>query len=140
MTLPKTPDQLAEAIEKLVAGYVDEARQMVQSSLEQSFARHTAPAGRVKKKQAIRDRATQPTVARRSADELAAIRERLYELICAHPGESTTLFSDQLGISAKDLHRPVSKLKAEGRIRSFGERNQTRYFPAVGRRSKNADV
>ena len=29
MTLPKTPDQLAEAIEKLVAGYVDEARQMV---------------------------------------------------------------------------------------------------------------
>ncbi|MEM7674624.1 MAG: hypothetical protein AAF449_01335 [Myxococcota bacterium] len=140
MTSPKTPEQLAEAIENLVAGYVEEARQMAQVALGQSFARHAAPAGRMKKKQRSRGQATSPTVARRSADELSAVREQLYELICAHSGESMTLFSEQLGISVKDLHRPMSKLKAEGRIRSVGERNQTRYFPAVGRRPRSVDA
>lgn len=140
MTSPKTPQQLAEAIENLVAAYVDEARQTVQVALGQSFARHTAPAGPTVKKRPSGRVATRPTTARRSADELAAVRERLYELVCADPGESMSMFSDQMGISVKDLHRPMSKLKAEGRVRSVGERNLTRYFPAVGRRSKSADA
>lgn len=140
MTSPKTSEQLAETIENLVADYVEEARRTAQVALERSFARHTAPTGRTPKKRAGQRAGTKPSVTRRSPDELAAVREQLYKLICAHPGESTTMFSDKMGVTVKDLHRPMAKLKAEGRIRSVGERNLTRYFPAVSRRPRSADA
>lgn len=73
---------------------------------------------------------------RRTAEEIAELGEQLYELVCAHPGESMTLFAEQMGMRAGDLHVPMSKLKVAGRVRSVGQRSLTRYFPAVGRRTK----
>jgi hypothetical protein len=40
-----------------------------------------------------------------------------------------------MGETVQTLQRPMAKLKAEGRVRSVGERHLTRYFPAVGRAS-----
>lgn len=75
---------------------------------------------------------------RRSAEEMARVAEQLYELVCAQPGESMMRFAEQTGLRTRDLHRPMSKLKAEGRVRSVGQRHLTRYFPSVGRRSRDS--
>jgi hypothetical protein len=48
------------------------------------------------------------------------------------------VFADEIGCAARDLQRPMAKLKAQGRIRSVGQRSLTRYFPAVTRASKSA--
>lgn len=124
---------------EFVVSYVDEARRVAHEALDEAFSAALAPWGR-----ALRKRPTDPIEGgaapsrRRSADEIAELKKRLLAVVCTRPGESMTTFSEELGLSVRSLQRPMSKLRAEGRVRCVGERNMARYFPAVGRRSKNA--
>ena len=139
MTSPKSQQQLADAIEDLVDEYICEIRRHAESALGRAFSRsRTTRGSKSARVRASGGSTTTPVAARRSSEELSEIRERLYERVCASPGESMAAFAEELGMPARDLHRPMSKLKAEGRIRSVGERNMTRYFPAVGSRKKKS--
>lgn len=131
------PDQLARSINELVAAYVDEARRSAHDALDEAFSTALAPnrrAAQRRRSAPSRDAATPSR--RRSGDEIAELEERLLAVVCARPGESMTAFSEELGHSVRSLQRPMSKLRAEGRVRCVGERNMARYFPAIGRRSK----
>jgi hypothetical protein len=137
MKTPKTPDQLAEAIEALVSSYVTAGREAAVGAMERAFSmpastgrRRARPAGQAER------RSMSP---RRAPEEIARLSEQLYELVCAHPGESMTYFAEQTGMRTETLHVPMSKLKAAGRVRSVGQRSLTRYFPAVGRRSRGSE-
>jgi hypothetical protein len=66
---------------------------------------------------------------RRTADELAALSEQLYEAIAASPGQTMVVFSEQMGVSPLHLQPAVARLRADNRIRTVGARQQTRYFP-----------
>src|SRR5690606_33052362 len=65
----------------------------------------------------------------RSPDEVAALAERLYAAICAQPGAGMVALAKEVGASVRELHHPMTRLKARGRIRSVGKRRLTRYFP-----------
>jgi DNA-binding Lrp family transcriptional regulator len=39
------------------------------------------------------------------------------------------VLAPRLGVSAKELERPVSRLKKAGQIRTVGERSRMRYYP-----------
>jgi hypothetical protein len=60
---------------------------------------------------------------------MAAVVEALYAAVCAQPGETMAVLAPQLGESPKQLHRPMSRLRRDGRVRSVGARSWTRYFP-----------
>jgi len=138
---PKTPDELAQAIDALVTSYVGEARRVAQSALDDAFSRAVAsrrPTGARGRLQRPERRAT--STGRRSPDEMSDSVEKLYAVVCAHPGESMTVFASELELPVQSLRRPMSKLRAQGRVRSVGERNMTRYFPALGRRAKTSDT
>jgi hypothetical protein len=66
---------------------------------------------------------------RRTREEIAALEERLYEAICAHPGETMAVIAEAVGVSARELNRPATVLRRTGRVRSVGQRQYTRYFP-----------
>ena len=66
---------------------------------------------------------------RRTPEEIAELGERFYAAVCAKPGEKMRVLSVEVGASADELHRPMTLLKREGRVRSVGQRPQTRYFP-----------
>lgn len=66
---------------------------------------------------------------RRTPAEMAAMCERLYQAVCAHPGETMAVLTAHVGASVRELNRPMNQLKDAGRIRSAGSRNHTRYFP-----------
>ena len=66
---------------------------------------------------------------RRSREELAALEERLYEAIRRPPGETMAVISPAVGATARELHRPATTLRQQGRVRSVGQRQYTRYFP-----------
>jgi CRP-like cAMP-binding protein len=136
MTSPKTPQQLADAIEVVVASYLDEVRRTVQHAVERSLSRAAATARPAKSRV---DRSTQrlSTKTRRSAGALDELCDKLHQCVCARPGESSAVFADELGCTVRDLQRPMAKLKAQGRIRCAGQRNLMRYFPAVTRGSKS---
>jgi hypothetical protein len=136
MTSPKTPQQLADAIETVVASYLDEVRRTVQLAVERSLS-GTAATTRPGKSRVARSTQQLATKTRRSAGALDELCDKLYQCVCARPGESTAMFADELGCTVRDLQRPMAKLKAQGRIRCAGQRNLMRYFPAVTRAAKS---
>jgi hypothetical protein len=70
---------------------------------------------------------------RRSAGELDEFCERLCTLVRARPGESIVTLAEEMGVPAGALQRPMAKLRADGRVRTVGQRHLMRYFPAVVR-------
>jgi hypothetical protein len=132
MKTVNSPEQLANAIESLVASYVDEVRQAAQQALERALSR--AAAGRRSTKgSGDRPAARSLTTKRRTAAQLNEACEQLCALVRARPGESIAALAAEMGTSPGALQCPMAKLRAEGRVRSVGERHLTRYFPAVVR-------
>lgn len=127
-----TPEQLANAIESLVASYLDEVRQAAQQAVERSLCR-AAAAGRPTKGSGRRARAPSSPQKRRTAAQLDVACEQLCALVRARPGESIAALAEEMGEPAGALQRPMAKLRAEGRVRSVGARHLMRYFPAVVR-------
>jgi hypothetical protein len=39
--------------------------------------------------------------------------------------------AEVMGVGLRSLQGPMAKLKAEGRVRTVGQRHLTRYYPAV---------
>ena len=68
---------------------------------------------------------------------LSALSERLHKAVVAQPGETMAVLAPGLGCSPRELHRPMAVLKQAGRVRSVGQRHQTRYYPSV--RAPRAD-
>ena len=66
---------------------------------------------------------------RRTPAQVHALGERFYELVCKKPGSAMTVYSAELGVTPRELHRPVALLKRAKLVRSVGERQATRYFP-----------
>ena len=132
MRSPNTPEQLANAIESLVASYMDEVRQAAQQAIERSLFR-SVQAQRSAKRTTHRPPSPRLATKRRTAAELDETCEKLCALVRARPGESIVTLATDMAASAGTLQRPMAKLRAEGRVRSVGERHLTRYFPAVVR-------
>ena len=137
MTTPKTPEQLAEAIDTLVTSYLDEVRRIAQQALVRSFGQQ--PASKPKSQaNGVGPVPRRKQAERRSPEELAMLADKLHQRVCARPGESMAALAVAMEETAVTLHLPMTKLKAEGRVRSVGERHLTRYFPTVARAPKSA--
>lgn len=137
MTSPKNPEQLADAIEALVASYIDEVRSVAQQAIDRTLSFPKASRSASKRKGVLPAQQHRPA-RRRGVEELDGLCDRLYELVRARPGVSMAVLADEVGEQAGRLRRPMTRLKAEGRVRSVGQRHAMRYFPAVVRPSQSA--
>ncbi|NVB41938.1 winged helix-turn-helix domain-containing protein [Pseudenhygromyxa sp. WMMC2535] len=132
MDTPKSTQELATQIEALIAGYVDEGRQAAQRAVERAFCATASPPTKPSKK------ATRTPGKRRSQQQLAELADALCSLVHEQPGESMIVFAAALGVSVRELQRPMTALKRAGRVRTVGQRNWTRYFPAVNGKAGRA--
>jgi hypothetical protein len=128
----RTPEQLASAIESLVASYLEEVRQAAQEAVERSLSRQ-AVARRPAKDKGHRSSAPSSETKRRTTAEIDATSERLCALVRAQPGASIITLAEELGLPASTLQRPMAKLRDESRVRTVGQRHMMRYFPAVAK-------
>jgi hypothetical protein len=64
---------------------------------------------------------------------MALVSEHLHAVVCAQPGASMAAFAVTMGVSPRELDRPMAHLKKAGRVRSVGQRSLMRYFPLTGR-------
>ena len=123
------PNQsLSEQIEQLVREHIEMSRRAASAAVERAFS--SSPSSPRSKTAQSTGRAI---ARRRPPTEVAALGERFYEAVCAQPGETMSVLGPQLGMTPGELHRPMMVLKRAGRVRSVGERHQTRYFPTVVR-------
>jgi hypothetical protein len=118
-------ETLSEQIEQLVRAHIESTRrEAVTRAFASAFGApraSTAP------------RPTRTTGRRCGAAALTALGERPYEAVRAQPGETMAVLAPELGCSPRELHRPMAALKHVGRVRSVGQRHQTRYYPTVVR-------
>lgn len=121
-------------IEQLVREHIAELRTSAAAAVERAFSHAAvrgATAGRAGRH--IAARATRAAGQRRPPHEMAALAERLYAVVCAHPGAAMATLASELGTGARELNRPALLLKRAGRVRTVGLRAGTRYFPMVAK-------
>jgi cytochrome c5 len=128
MTNTTNPQDLCQRIEHLVEEYISTTRVAAQAALDRAFATSTAPSV-VRSRPTAAPQARSRRGARRAADEIGTLSERLYEAVCRMPGETMTVIAPTVGATARELNRPMLRLKHGGRVRSVGTRHGTRYFP-----------
>jgi len=121
-------ETLSEQIEQLVRAHIEAARREAADALARAFSSASTPArvGATPKRLRTAGR-------RRASTELSALGARLYEAVVAQPGETMAVLAPDLGCSPRELHRPMAALRQAGRVRSVGQRHQTRYYPTVAR-------
>jgi len=122
------------ALEASVEALIQQQLAAYEAQLREALARTLAKA----RPAAQRRKATKPKAAparrasstqRRSADEMDAFAARLFEAVESSPGETMAVLAPRLGVSARELERPVLRLKKAGRIKTVGERSRMRYYP-----------
>jgi hypothetical protein len=70
---------------------------------------------------------------RRSAGALEEVVDSIVHLLSRHPGGlRSEQIRSELGLSAKELPRPIAKALDAGRIRKAGQKRATTYFAATG--------
>jgi hypothetical protein len=117
-------------IEELVRGHIAELRAYAAAAVERAFARAVARGGKTGRATAPAARASGK---RRPPQEMTALAERLYAVVCTHPGAAMTTLASELSTSPRELNRPALLLKRAGRVRTVGQRAGTRYFPMVAK-------
>lgn len=130
MTTPKSPEQLTAQIKAIVDNYLRESESAAVEAVIAAFSMSSSAQNKPVKTKPVSSARPRKNRWRRS-EQLAELTEKLDAAIATQPGESMTLFAAQLGVSVRELHGPMTKLKKANRIRSVGERNRTRYFPAI---------
>ena len=116
--------KIESAVEQLVREHLAACEAAAEVAVRAAFERASkAPSKSPQRRSA---RAPAP---RRSPEEMAAIGERLYEAIRRHPGETMAVIAPAVGATPRALNRPATTLRREGRVRSVGQRQYTRYFP-----------
>ncbi len=126
-------------LEQLLEEHAAACRAAAIAAVERAFPANTftaAEAGRTRqpgkrqRKVGRRARSEKP-MARRNPAEMAAMSERLYQAVCTKPGESKAVLAAAVGVSARELDRPMNFLKNAGKVRTAGQRHLARYFPLV---------
>lgn len=122
------------ALEASVEALIQQQLAAYEAQLREALARTLSKAPpssprrtKVQQKAAPARRAS--STQRRSAHEINAFAERLFEAVESAPGETMAVLAPRLGVSAKELERPASRLKKAGQIRTVGERSRMRYYP-----------
>nr|WP_240672847.1 winged helix-turn-helix domain-containing protein [Corallococcus coralloides] len=117
----RTPATLEAKIERLVREHLLAQQLLVRAAVERAFSALSVSPGVATQRRR--------TGVRRPSSAVADLAERLLEAVQACPGETMAVLTARMGEKSRALHRPMMRLKKEGRVRSAGERNATRYFP-----------
>lgn len=115
-------DQLSRQIEQVVQEHLAASRRVATDAVARAFG----AARGILRCPAMAPRGTSP---RRASADIEALGERFYRAVCKRPGETMAVLAAELGSSPQELNRPMTQLKRQGRMRSVGQRQFTRYFP-----------
>jgi hypothetical protein len=132
MTTSMSAQELAQQIEQLVEDFIASGRNAATAAVERAFA-----AAKPERITRSTRRARRRLAPRRTPAEMEALSERLYEAVCAKPGETMGVLAPLVGATPRALQVPATRLRKAGQIRSAGQRQLTRYFPLVKNASKS---
>ena len=115
---------LAEQIDQLARAHLAQVRTEATAALERAFEDSSAA-----RKMTAPKATRRASGKRRSRSEVAELAERLHASVASEPGEVMTHYAGRLGSTVRELNLPMTVLQREGRLRTTGARNHTRYYP-----------
>jgi hypothetical protein len=124
-----THSDLAKQIEDLVRQHVDALRASAAAAVARAFAAAPPPVSARASTQAKPARTRKKAGPRRPPEELVALGERFYMVLCQQPGQTMATLAPQVGVAPRVLQVAVARLRRDGRVRAIGKRQHTRYFP-----------
>jgi hypothetical protein len=127
-----THPDLAKQIEDLVRQHVDVLRASAAAAVARAFAAAPVSARASMPPRPTSMKARKQGAPRRSPDELAALGERFYAVVCQRPGETMTTLAPLVGVPPRVLQVAVARLRRDGRVRVIGKKQHTRYYPMAG--------
>jgi hypothetical protein len=137
-----THPDLSKQIEDLVRQHVDALRASAAAAVARAFAAVPSPSSA----RAITSTQTRPArprkkaAPRRGPEELVALGERFYTVLCQRPGETMATLAPQVGVAPRVLQVAVGRLRRDGRVRVIGKKQHTRYYPMATSASVRAAV
>jgi len=125
---------LETQIEALVREHIRELQSVAAQAVVRAFGDATRRRVRGSQSKASSTRAT---TARRTPEAVSAMSERLYSAICAQPGAGMGVLAAQVGATSQELSLPAALLRRAGRVRTAGQKQNTRYFPMVAKAARS---
>ena len=122
--------KIESVVERLVREHLTDVEAASRAAVREGFRRATRPTSATGR-DGERARRGAPSQ-RRPREVVAKLEERLYQAVCAQPGETMTVLAQAVGSTPRALNRPATLLRLSGRVRSVGQRQSTRYFPMGG--------
>lgn len=122
MTTPAVASALDALIEALRAEVREEFLSAIGASPSVPQGRGRKPGPRPAARQA------RPKGGRRSPEELDALAAKMLATIKKTPGLRSEQLAAELGVTTKELVRPVTKLFDQKAIKTTGQRRGTKYF------------
>ena len=126
-------EQLSRRIEEVVKEHLEACRREAEGALVRAFGPDTQ-----KPSSWRRSVHSSKSENRRDSSELAKLREQLYEVVLAKPGETMAVLALGMGSSANKLQFPMRQLREAKQVRSAGQRPFMRYFPMTVGVAKSA--
>ena len=127
--MPTTTKSLEQKIESAVARLVREhlaaCEAAAEGAVRAAFRQTPKPSSKSSSKSSRR-KSRRGRAPRRSREEIAALEERLYQAICRQPGQTMAVIAPAVGATSRELNRPATTLRQQGRVRSVGQRHYTR--------------
>ena len=114
-------------MEQLVREHIAAIRARAEAAMARGFGEAAARAPKEDTPQ--KPSARRPASQRRTAQQVADLAERLCAAVHAQPGETMRQLAPQVGATPSELSIAVERLRSQGRMRTVGQRQQTRYFP-----------
>lgn len=118
--------KIQDAVERVMREHLAACERVVAGAVREGLRRASQPSTRQRRAKVSKRRAP---AQRRSREQIAKLEKQLYEAICAQPGETMVVLAQAVGARPRELNRPATLLRRQGRIRSAGQRQYTRYFP-----------
>ena len=123
-TTKSLEQKIQSAVEQLLREHLAACEEGAAAAVRVAFERASKASRTSARRKSARTRAP-----RRSREEIAALEQRLYDAIRRHPGATMSVLAVAVGATARTLSRPATVLRRQGRVRSVGQRQYTRYFP-----------
>jgi hypothetical protein len=131
---------LAKQIEDLVRQHVDVLRASAAAAVARAFAASSPPLSARASTQSPAMRPRKKAAPRRAPEELVALGERFYRVLCQQPGETMTTLAPKVGVAPRVLQVAVARLRRDGRVRLIGKKQQTRYYPMATTQSASTSA
>lgn len=135
-----THPDLAKQIEDLVRQHVDALRASAAAAVARAFAAAPLPLSARTSMSPRPARVRKKAAPRRAPEELLALGERFYAVLCRRPGETMTTLAPEVGVPPRVMQVAVGRLRREGRVRVIGKKQHTRYYPMATSPSSSTSV